>query len=102
MERKRSIGPPNKALEPTAGYPGKLHAGASGRRLKVGRPFGAVDVLFRDQYHTLLMKQTDMDALEEVIRSHWPYALDAKAERYLNKFFDRTRVGNGIAAKVVG
>ena len=48
------------------------------------------------------MKQADIDALEEVIRSHWPSPLDAKAKRYVNKFFDRTRAGNKIAAKVVG
>jgi uncharacterized Zn finger protein len=48
------------------------------------------------------MKQADIDAIKDVIRSHWPYTLDAKARRYLNGFFDRTRVGNKIAAKVVG
>jgi uncharacterized Zn finger protein len=47
------------------------------------------------------MKQTDIDALEEAIQSHWPSTINAKSRRYLNKFFDRTRGGHKIAAKVV-
>ena len=48
------------------------------------------------------MKQTEEENLISAIRSHWPQAPNSKAQRYIGQFFDRTRIGKKIAAKVEG
>jgi uncharacterized Zn finger protein len=48
------------------------------------------------------MKQTDIDTLKTAIRSTWDEPPDAKTKRYIGKFFDRSRRGKKIMAKVVG
>jgi hypothetical protein len=48
------------------------------------------------------MRQIDTGALKAAIRSTWNEEPDAKARRYIGKFFDRTRIAEKIAAKVEG
>ncbi len=44
----------------------------------------------------------DIETLQTAIRSHWPAAPSDKARPYVGKFFQATRVGSKIVAKVEG
>ena len=44
----------------------------------------------------------DIETLQTAIRSHWSAAPSDKAKRYIGKFFQSTRVGSKIVAKVEG
>ena len=46
--------------------------------------------------------QTDVDELKTIIEAHWRHASHPKVQRYVGKFFGRTRTANKIAAKVNG
>jgi uncharacterized Zn finger protein len=46
--------------------------------------------------------QTDVDELKNIIEANWPSTAHPKVQRYVGKFFERTRTGNKIAAKVHG
>lgn len=48
------------------------------------------------------MSQKDVTALLEALRSDWSQPLNAKAQRYVSKFFERQRTGRKISGKVVG
>lgn len=48
------------------------------------------------------MSQKDVTALLEALRSDWSQPLNAKAKRYVSKFFERQRTGRKISGKVVG
>ena len=48
------------------------------------------------------MNQTDIDSLTSAIQSAWPQEPSTKAIRYIGKFFDRSRTGKKITAKVHG
>ena len=48
------------------------------------------------------MRQSDLDHLKTTIRSAWDEAPGAKAKPYVGKFFERTRTGRKIVAKVEG
>jgi uncharacterized Zn finger protein len=48
------------------------------------------------------MSTTDIEALQTAIRDHWPTALGDKARRYVGRFYNRTRTGTKIVAKVKG
>jgi hypothetical protein len=45
---------------------------------------------------------SDIEALQTAIRDHWSSAPDDKAQRYVGRFFSRTRTGTKIVAKVTG
>jgi uncharacterized Zn finger protein len=48
------------------------------------------------------MNQTDLEAFTSAIQSTWDQLPSAKATRYIGKFFDRSRIGKRITAKVHG
>jgi hypothetical protein len=47
-------------------------------------------------------KMTDIETLQTVLRTRWPAAPVGKALTYVDRFFDRTRTGTKIVAKVRG
>ncbi|MBA3806134.1 MAG: hypothetical protein H0X14_10535, partial [Acidobacteria bacterium] len=48
------------------------------------------------------MLETDADELTNIIEANWHHASHPKVQRYIGKFFERTRTGNKLAAKVHG
>jgi len=48
------------------------------------------------------MAQTEVDELKRVIEDDWRDASHPKIQRYVGRFFERTRTGNKITAKVHG
>jgi len=46
--------------------------------------------------------QTEADELKKIIADDWRQVTHPKIQRYVGKFFERTRAGNKIAAKVHG
>lgn len=48
------------------------------------------------------MSETDLARLQNAIRRHWPGRPGEKAQRYIGQFFDATRFGTKIAARVEG
>src|SRR5262245_29801304 len=48
------------------------------------------------------MNQNDVAALLEALRSEWHQPLNAKAKRYVSKFFERQRTGRKISGRVIG
>jgi len=48
------------------------------------------------------MSNSDIKALEEAIQKHWPAKPSDKAKPYMGKFFQMTRTGTKISAKVEG
>jgi uncharacterized Zn finger protein len=48
------------------------------------------------------MKPIEIDALKKALASHWSPAGEKKIQRYVGKFFERTRIGKKIVAKVEG
>ncbi len=46
--------------------------------------------------------QTDADEFKNIIEAGWRHISHPKVRRYIGKFFERTRTGNKIAAKVHG
>jgi len=48
------------------------------------------------------MLETDADELTNIIEANWPHASHPKVQRYIGKFFEGTRTGNKLAAKVHG
>ena len=48
------------------------------------------------------MAQRAVDDLKNIIENKWSEPPDKKTRRYLGEFFDRTRIGNKIIAKVEG
>lgn len=49
-----------------------------------------------------MTKQTDIDAIKTAVEIGWPGELNAKARRYVGKFFAQTRNRRKIVAKVEG
>jgi hypothetical protein len=45
---------------------------------------------------------SDIEALQIAVQSHWPGAPGEKASRYIGRFFDGTRRGTKIIAKIDG
>jgi hypothetical protein len=48
------------------------------------------------------MDQTEVDELRNRIQAEWHYAIGPKVQNYVDEFFDRTRTGNKLTAKVEG
>lgn len=46
--------------------------------------------------------QIDEDELKDIIEANWHHAFHPKVQRYVGKFFERTRTENKITAKVHG
>jgi uncharacterized Zn finger protein len=46
--------------------------------------------------------ETGVDELKNIIEANWPPTAHLKVQRYVGKFFERSRTGNKIAAKVHG
>jgi len=46
--------------------------------------------------------QTDADEFKNIIEAHWHHASHPKVQRYVGKFFERTRTGRKVTAKVHG
>lgn len=49
-----------------------------------------------------MKEETDSDQLKIAVKANWSYASHPKVQRYVGKFFERTRTENKIAAKVNG
>ena len=48
------------------------------------------------------MTQTDVDTIKAILRATWDEEPDTKAKRYIGEFFDHTRTGRKIMARVEG
>ena len=48
------------------------------------------------------MSTSDVEILKSALQKHWPSEPSYKAARYVGRFFNATRFGTKIAAKVIG
>ena len=48
------------------------------------------------------VRMSDIEVLQTAVRDHWPGTPNDKVQRYIGRFFDRTRTGTKIVAKVTG
>jgi hypothetical protein len=48
------------------------------------------------------MSQSEIDTLKRVMQVYWPGAPEDKTKKYVNQFFNRTRLGTKITAQVIG
>ena len=48
------------------------------------------------------MSMSDIEALQTAIRDHWSHTPGDKTQRYVGRFFSRTRTGTKIVARVTG
>ncbi len=48
------------------------------------------------------MLETDADELKNIVEANWHHASHPKVQRYIGKFFERTRTGSKMTAKVHG
>ena len=51
---------------------------------------------------TVMETTSDIEALQTTIRAHWRATPSEKAKRYVGQFFEATRIGSKIVAKVEG